>query len=191
MAWSRSPPFAPWPCRCTRTMVASTMAYSMSGSPLTASNRRTKTSAFTQSRKRLNTVFHLPKCSGKSRHGLPVRTIHKTASTNNRLSVPLRPRSPTLPKQMGSYEPIVDLSKRIESHQDFAWAAEQTLKSPQTLASSATFFYAAAMLRLTDSLGLRCLQRAGVRPCSRRRVARTHPGERLSPRLEPCPLLGR
>ena len=40
--------------------------------------------------------------------------------------------------KMGSYEPIVDLSKRIESHQDFAWAAEQTLKSPQTLAVQKT-----------------------------------------------------
>lgn len=39
--------------------------------------------------------------------------------------------------KMGSYEPIVDLSKRIESHQDFAWAAEQTLKSPQTLGNVA------------------------------------------------------
>ena len=131
---ARSPPFAPWPCRCTRTMVASTMAYSMSGSPLTASNRRTKTSAFTQSRKRLNTVFHLPKCSGKSRQGLLVRTIHKTASTTigylSRFGHGLRPCL----SKMGSYEPIVELSKRIESHQDFAWSAEQPLKSPQTLA---------------------------------------------------------
>src|SRR6266571_9074215 len=47
-----SPPFAPCPWRWTLTMVASTMAYSMS-----ASKSRLKTSAFTQSRYRLKTVF--------------------------------------------------------------------------------------------------------------------------------------
>ena len=41
-------------------MVASTMAYSMSGSSEHASKIRAKTSAFTQSRYRLKTVFHLP-----------------------------------------------------------------------------------------------------------------------------------
>ena len=43
-----SPPFAPWPWRWTLTIVASTMAYSMSGSSERASNIRLKTSAFTQ-----------------------------------------------------------------------------------------------------------------------------------------------
>jgi hypothetical protein len=43
-----SPPFAPWPWRWTLTMVASTMAYSMSGSSDTASNILLNTSAFTQ-----------------------------------------------------------------------------------------------------------------------------------------------
>src|SRR4051794_15914186 len=38
-----SPPFAPWPWRWTRTMVASTMAYSMSGWSETASNMRLNT----------------------------------------------------------------------------------------------------------------------------------------------------
>jgi hypothetical protein len=56
------------------------MANSMSGSSDTASKIRLKTSAFTQSRKRLNTVFHFPNSGGKSRHGLPVRAIHNTAS---------------------------------------------------------------------------------------------------------------
>ena len=41
-----SPLFAPCPWRWTLTMVASTMAYSMSGSSEQASNSRTKTSAF-------------------------------------------------------------------------------------------------------------------------------------------------
>src|SRR5271156_7030883 len=43
------PPFAPWPCRWTFTTVASTMAYSMSGSSDTASKSLRKTPAFTQS----------------------------------------------------------------------------------------------------------------------------------------------
>src|SRR3954467_1918087 len=78
------------------------MAYSMSGSSETASNSRLKTLAFTQSRKRVKTLFQWPNESGRSRHGLPVRTIHSTASTNSRLSLPLRPGSPGLPRQRGS-----------------------------------------------------------------------------------------
>src|SRR5215210_3071038 len=97
-----SPPFAPCPWRWTLTIVASTMAYSMSGSSEQASKSRTKTSALTQSRYRLKTVFQLPKKAGRSRHGLPVRTIHRTASTKRRLSLPLRPGSVSLPRQCGS-----------------------------------------------------------------------------------------
>src|SRR5712671_8056673 len=51
------PPFAPCPWRWTLTMVASTMAYSMSGSSDAASNSRFQISAFTQSRKRVYTLF--------------------------------------------------------------------------------------------------------------------------------------
>jgi hypothetical protein len=47
---ARSPPFAPWPWRWTLTIVASTMANSMSGSSEAASKSRLKTSAFAQSR---------------------------------------------------------------------------------------------------------------------------------------------
>src|SRR5215217_6852387 len=99
---ARSPPFAPCPWRWTLTMVASTMAYSISGSSETASNSRFQTSAFTQPRKRVYTLLQFPSEDGKSRHGLPVRTIHKTASTKSRLSLPLRPGSPGLPRQSGS-----------------------------------------------------------------------------------------
>jgi hypothetical protein len=74
-------PFAPWPWRWTRTIVASTIAYSMSGSSDTAANMRWNTPARTQSRKHLNTVFHLPNEAGRSCHGLPVRATHSTAST--------------------------------------------------------------------------------------------------------------
>src|SRR6188768_2948042 len=97
-----SPPFAPWPWRWTLTMVASTMANSMSGWSEQASKSRTKTSALTQSRYRLKTVFQLPKKAGRSRHGLPVRTIQSTASMKRRLSLPLRPGSIGLPRQCGS-----------------------------------------------------------------------------------------
>src|SRR6202140_3845127 len=97
-----SPPFAPCPWRWTLTIVASTMAYSMSGWSETASKRRLKTSALTQSRYRLKTVFQGPNSGGRSRHGLPVRAIHNTASTKRRLSSPLRPGSDFLPRQCGS-----------------------------------------------------------------------------------------
>src|ERR1700754_550808 len=80
-----SPPFAPCPWRWTFTIVASTMAYSISGSSEQALKSRMKTSALTRSRYRLKTVFQLPKKLGKSRHGLPVRTIHNTASMKRRL----------------------------------------------------------------------------------------------------------
>src|SRR4030095_11378639 len=76
------PPFAPCPWRWTLTMVASTRAYSRSGSSETASNKRCQTSAFTQARKRVKTLFQCPNEGGRSRQGLPVRTTHKTASTN-------------------------------------------------------------------------------------------------------------
>src|SRR4051795_13442743 len=46
-------------------------------------------------------LFQWPNEGGRSRHGLPVRTTHKTASTNRRLFLPLRPGSPGLPKQRG------------------------------------------------------------------------------------------
>jgi hypothetical protein len=51
------PPFAPCPGRWTLTMVASTIANSMSGSSETAANSRSQTPAFAQSRKRVNTLF--------------------------------------------------------------------------------------------------------------------------------------
>src|SRR5215217_6501917 len=99
---ARSPPFAPCPWRWTLTMVASTVAYSMSGSSEAASKSRSKTSARTQSRYRLKTVFQRPNSGGRSRQGLPVRAIHSIASTNRRLSAPLRPGSDFFPRQCGS-----------------------------------------------------------------------------------------
>src|SRR6266850_2457659 len=75
-----SPPFAPWPWRWTLTMVASTMTYSMSGSSEQASKSRSKTSAFTQSRYRLKTVFQFPKEAGISCH--PKLESHPSHSGN-------------------------------------------------------------------------------------------------------------
>ena len=80
---------------------------------------RLKTSAFTRSRNRTKTVFHLPKEGGRSRQGLLVRAIHKTASTNSRLSFPLRPGSVGLPRQWGC----------IFAH----WASVKTKRSLQSL----------------------------------------------------------
>src|SRR3979411_381583 len=112
------PPFAPCPWRWTLTMVASTMAYSMSGASEQASKSLVKTSALTQSRYRLKTLSQLPKSGGRSRHGLPVRTIQSTASTNRRLSLPLRPGSVGLPRQCGSLFPpwaFVSTNRSIQS----------------------------------------------------------------------------
>lgn len=78
------------------------MAYSRSGSSDSSSNMRLKTSASRQSRKRRKAVLQLPKRYGRSRHGLPVRAIRNTASTNSRLSVPLRLWSVRLPRQCNS-----------------------------------------------------------------------------------------
>src|SRR3954462_13557301 len=99
---ARRPPFASCLRRWTLTMVATTMAYSMSRSSEAASKSRLKMSAFTQSRYRLKTVFQRPKNAGRSRQGLPVRAIHNTASTNRRLSAPPRPGSDFFPRQCGS-----------------------------------------------------------------------------------------
>ncbi|KES12308.1 hypothetical protein SASC598O02_000890, partial [Snodgrassella alvi SCGC AB-598-O02] len=51
--------------------------------------------------KRLYTLFQRPKSGGKSLHGLPVRAIHKTASTNSRLSAAVRPGSEAFPGKNG------------------------------------------------------------------------------------------
>ena len=60
--------------------------------------------------------------AGRSRHGLPVRTIHSTASMNRRLSLPLRPGSVGLPRQCGS----------IFAH----WASVNTKRSIKSLIPS-------------------------------------------------------
>src|SRR3954447_16708023 len=123
-------------------MVASTRAYSMSGSSETASDNRCQTPAFTQSRKRGKMLFQWPNEGGRSRHGLPERTTHKTASTNRRLFLPLRPGSPGLPRQRGcifAHWASVKMKRSIRSlNHSQAWM--KIPESQQALAEGQTFF---------------------------------------------------
>src|SRR6516165_6969176 len=78
-------------------MVESMIRYSKSGSSTNALKRLFQTPFFAHRRKRWNSLFQLPNSLGRSRHGAPARTSQSTASTNNRLSSPCRPLSPSLP----------------------------------------------------------------------------------------------
>ncbi len=96
-AVSLSPPFAPAASAWTFEIVASIMTYSKSGSSAKALKRLSQTPDSTHRRKREWTEAHFPNSGGRSRHGAQLRAIHNTASTNSRLSAPLRPleRFPT------------------------------------------------------------------------------------------------
>jgi hypothetical protein len=81
-------------------MVASIIAYSLSGSSAKALKRLAQTPVTAQREKRLWVLHQSPKRSGKSRHGTPTRNFQITASTKSRL-----PRSllrPTVPGRPGS-----------------------------------------------------------------------------------------
>ena len=93
---------APAACWCARTMVLSRNTSSKSASSHSMANRDCQTPLSAHREKRLNAVFHGPKLAGRSRQGAPVLAIQSTASTNNRLSAPVRPRSPALPCSIGS-----------------------------------------------------------------------------------------
>ena len=108
-------------------MVASIMAYSISGSSDTASNIRSKTPATHQSRNRRKAVLQLPNSVGRSRQGLPVRAFQRTASKNKRLSAPLRPGSVRLPKQWGS---ILDHWASVKTKRSKANLLKRKLESP-------------------------------------------------------------
>jgi hypothetical protein len=77
------PLWAPAACWCARTMVESMIRYSRSGSKPNAVKDASKRLSFPIAG-RLNTLFHLPNCSARSRQGAPARTSHDTASTNKR-----------------------------------------------------------------------------------------------------------
>jgi len=93
---------APAACWWARTMVESMNTSRNRRSLAKAANTRCHTPARDQRANRWYTLFQFPNCGGRSRHGLPVRAIHSTASTNSRLSAPVRPRSPSLPGKNAS-----------------------------------------------------------------------------------------
>jgi hypothetical protein len=93
---------APAACWWARTMVESMKTSRNRRSRASAAKTRCHTPARDQRAKRWYVLFHEPNSGGRSRQGLPVRAIHSTASTNMRLSVPLRPGSPTLPGSKSS-----------------------------------------------------------------------------------------
>src|SRR6056297_3189536 len=97
-----SPPFAPEAFWWAWTMVPSTRADSKSGVPRISLKMRSNTPALAHLRKRRNALFQAPDPSGRSRQGSPVRTRHKTASTNIRLSRHVAPLSPSLPGKSGA-----------------------------------------------------------------------------------------
>jgi hypothetical protein len=79
-------------CWCALTMVASIIAYSLSGSSAKVLKSLSQTPLAAQREKRLWMFFESPKRCGKSRHGAPERNFQITASTNRRLpSSLLRP----------------------------------------------------------------------------------------------------
>src|SRR5258705_8759345 len=88
---------APAACWWARTMVLSMKTSSKSASPASSAKTVCHTCARDHLAKRLYTLFQAPKSGGRSRHGLPVRAIHSTASTNCRLSAAVRPASVALP----------------------------------------------------------------------------------------------
>ena len=78
-------------------MVLPIRTYSKSGVSANAWNSRCQTPACDQRRNRACTPLHLPNTSGRSRQRAALATIQRTASTNNRLLTPLRPRVLTRP----------------------------------------------------------------------------------------------
>ena len=83
---------APEECWCARTMVLSRNTSSNSAPLANSVNTRCQTPLLDQRAKHVYTLFQRPNSAGKSRHGLPVRAIHSTASMNSRLSPPLPSR---------------------------------------------------------------------------------------------------
>src|SRR5262249_48872240 len=88
---------APAACWCARITVESKLSHSRSGS-CKDSYTRCQTPLRDQRSNRFQTLPHLPKRSGRSRHGDPVLAIQRTASTNRRLSLAVTPGSPGWPE---------------------------------------------------------------------------------------------
>lgn len=75
-------------------MVLSIRTYSKSGVSARVWKSLSQTPECDQRRKRAWTAVHLPNTSGRSRQRAALPAIHKMASTNSRLSPPLRPGVP-------------------------------------------------------------------------------------------------
>src|SRR4028119_869645 len=87
------PPLAPLAFWWAVTMVPSIRAYSTSGSSDRHAKTRSNTPPFTQRRNRWKTLFQWPNPLGRSRHGAPVRTRHRTPPRNSRLALAGAPRA--------------------------------------------------------------------------------------------------
>ena len=94
-----SPPFAPAACWCARITDPSTKWTLQSTSPAAsaccwmAAKIRSQIPASRQRQNRLYTVDHGPYRSGRSRHGAPVRSLHRIPLMIRRWSTFGRPRS--------------------------------------------------------------------------------------------------
>lgn len=87
---------APAACWWARMTVESSISDSRSGSCQTCRSRA-QTPRSDQRLKRWKTEFHFPNRSGRSRQGVPVLAIHRTALMKPRLSAAVRPGSPGFP----------------------------------------------------------------------------------------------
>jgi len=88
---------APAACWWARATVLS-MSSAFKSTPVrTAAMIRCHTPFLSQREKRVYVACQLPNAGSKSRHGLPVRAIHSTASINRRLSFAVTPQSVALP----------------------------------------------------------------------------------------------
>ena len=83
-------------------MVESRTTSSKSASLANSAKTRCPTRRSDQRAKRLYPLFQGPQSGGRSRHGEPVRAIHRTASTNKRLSLAVAPTSVALPGSIAS-----------------------------------------------------------------------------------------
>lgn len=157
---SLDPPFPPAASWCARTTVASRSAPA-SSSMRSASKIAFHRPALAQRAKRLYTVFHLPKRSGRSRQGTPVRTRQTTALMNSR-----SPRLDFGPRRVGIASSTSDHSASVSSCRCIPMV-------DQDLGHRATWIYALAKTPcptpLCPSLPIR---QPGTAPSRRRCCAR-------------------
>ena len=85
--------WAPAACWWARTIVLSMSSASKSASWRIAAMIRGHTPFLPHREKRVYVACQVPNAESKSRHGLPVRAIHSTASIHRRLSFAVTPRN--------------------------------------------------------------------------------------------------